>query len=277
MSVTPAHPRPLRASAAVLALIIAVLAVTLPATARTAMASGPADERAAEAFAVRLIADARASVGLPALRVDAAVEGIARARADDMRAHDYFAHTAPDGTTAFDLLDRSGYPWSAASEAIGWNDAAQPEASAARVVRDWLASGEHRGILLAGDRDTIGLASAIDQVTGRRTWVLVVVDRVTPAPPGLDLRIVRVGSRDASGARLATLRWSALPAAEAVPVVGVTVQVRPSGGRWSTVVQGRASATLRVRVRAPGTFEIRIRARGPAGAVGPWSAVRVRS
>ena len=261
---------------AALALLLAALALTVPATVRTVRAGGAADERAAEALAVRLIGDARSAAALPALRTDGVVQGIARARADDMCARRYFAHTAPDGTTAFDLLDRSGYPWSAASEAIGWNDEPEPGASAARVVRDWLASGEHRGILLAGDRDRIGLASAIDQGTGRRTWVLVVVTRSTPTPPGLDLRVVRMGGRDASGARLATLRWSARPAAATVSVIGVTVQVRPSGGRWVTVVQGHAPATLLVRLRAPGTFEIRIRARGPAGTLGPWSAVRVR-
>jgi uncharacterized protein YkwD len=276
MTFSSARPRPRRATVAALALLLAALALAVPATASTARAAASSDERAAESLALRLIGDARAAAGLPALRADGAVEAISRGRADDMRAHAYFAHTAPDGTTAFDMLDRSGYPWSAASEAIGWNDEPEPGASAARVVRDWLASDEHRGILLARDRDTIGLASAIDGGTGRRTWVLVVVARSTPTPPGLALRVVRMGSRDASGTRLATLRWSALPAATSAAVVGVTVQVRPSGGRWSTVVQGRASATLRVRLRAPGIFEIRIRARGPAGTVGPWSAVRVR-
>ncbi len=261
---------------AALALLLAALALALPATARTARASGPADQGAAEALAVRLIGDARAAAGLPALHADAAVEAVARARADDMRTARYFAHVAPDGTTAFDLLDRSGYAWSAASEAIGWNDEPGAVASAERVVHDWLASDEHIGIVLAPDRDTIGLASAVDAATGRRTWVLLVVERSAAAPPGLDLRVVRVGARDAAGARLATLRWSARPAAAPAPVVGVTVQVRPAGGRWATVVQGRAPATLRVRLRVGAAFEIRIRARGPAGTVGPWSVVRVR-
>ena len=282
MSVVRPRPSPPRTAIVALAVLFAVLAAPTPAAAGAAD-SGPSDaERAGEAVALRLVQDARTSVGLAPLAAVDAIGTVARTRADDMRRRRYFAHAGPDGTTAFDLLDRSGMPWSAASEAIGWNNVRDAIGSASRVVADWLASPEHREILLAADRDAVGLASALDPGTGRRTWVLLTVARPAPAPPRLGLRVVSVGPADPRALRTAVLRWSSpapVPAtdAPAAPVVSVTVQVRPAGGRWSTVVRGGASNTLRIRLRAPGAFEVRIRASGPAGTPGPWTVVRVRS
>jgi hypothetical protein len=195
-----------------------------------------------------------------------------------MRDRGYFAHVGPDGTDAFDLLDRSGLVWSAASEVIGWNTVDDAGGSAARVIADWLASPEHREILLAGDRDVIGLASVVDASTGRRTWVAVLVAVPPSVPPAVSVRILRVGRPDAAGTRPVTVAWAprATQAAPSAPVLSVTVQVRRAGGRWTTAVAAAARATLRVRVRAPGAFEVRVRARGPGGTTGPWSLVRVR-
>ena len=283
MSVVRPRPSPPRTAIVTLAVLFAVLAAPSPAAAATANDGLSDAERAGEAVALHLVQDARSAAGLMPLTVVDAVGRAARGRADDMRRRRYFAHAGPDGTTAFALLDRSGTPWTAASEAIGWNDVPDAAGSASRVVADWLASPEHREILLAADRDALGLASALDPGTGRRTWVLLTVARPAPSPPRLGLRVVSVGRADARALRTAVLHWSKpapVPASGSAPgtapVVSVTVQVRPAGGRWSTVVRGSASATLRVRLRAPGAFEVRIRATGPAGAPGPWTVVRVR-
>jgi uncharacterized protein YkwD len=245
------------------------------ASAATPAAATSAAEHDAEALALRLVGEARSEAGLAPLRSSAPVAAIARARAADMRDRGYFAHLSPDGTDAFDLLDRSGLAWSAGSEVIGWNTVDDPDGSAARVVADWLASPEHREILLAGDRDAIGLASVVDASTGRRTWVAVLVAVPPPAPPAVSVRVLRVGRPDSAGTRPVMVAW-APRATQAAPVVSVTVQVRRAGGRWATAFAATARATLRVRVRAPGAFEVRVRARGPGGTTGPWSLVRVR-
>lgn len=302
---TPEHPRgrrtPRSAAAllAILSLSTLILATATPAPARAAASPGEAAasttdpattpppsapseaERHAEALAVRLIGDARTRSGLPQLRPSSEAGEAARARATDMRDRGYFAHVSPEGTDVFDLLDRSGAAWTAGSEAIGWNTVGDADGSAARVVADWLASPEHRAILLAGDRDAIGLASATDAATGRRTWVAVLVAVPPPAPPAVSVRIVRVGRPDAAGTRVVTVAWtpragSTTSAAVDRPVASVTVQVRRAGGTWATAVAATARTTIRIRVRAPGPFDVRVRARGPGGTGGPWSVARFR-
>src|SRR5688572_16592558 len=51
----------------------------------------------------------RAGAGLGALSVDASLTNIARRRAQDMAAKNYFAHTSPTGETAFTLMNGAGY------------------------------------------------------------------------------------------------------------------------------------------------------------------------
>ncbi len=275
MWLDPSRPTAVRTLAASLALVLAFLVVPWhPAASAVPTVDA---QRAAEALAVRLVGDARVAAGLRPLRADPAVEAIARARAVDMRTRGYFGHTSPDGATAFDLLDRAGVAWQAASEAIGWNDVRDVDGSAARIVADWLASPEHRDILLATDRDRIGIAVAADSASGRFTWVAVLIAALAPALPPVAVRVVRLGGQDGSGRRIATLAWTARASRSAavLPVVSVTVQVRPAGGRWATVAR-TARRTIRVRVRAPAAFDVRVQPRGPAGVLGPWTVVRVR-
>lgn len=275
MRLNPSRWTTARALAVAVALALAYLAaLSLPAA-----AAGPAPDpqQAAEALAVRLVDRARATAGLPPLLGDAAVEAVARARAADMRMRGYFGHASTDGTTAFDLLDRAHVAWQAASEVIGWNDVRAADGSAARVVADWLASPEHRVVLLATDRDRIGVAVSVDPDGGRFTWVAVLIAAASPAPPSLDLRVVRLDGRGGAGGRIATLTWTprASRSAALAPVASVIVQVRPAGGRWATVTR-TSRRTIRIQVHAPAAFDVRIQPRGPTGVVGPWTVVRVR-
>ncbi len=65
----------------------------------------------------------RASVGLPPLRDNQSLVAIARIRARDMAANNYFAHTSPvTGDTAFSLMDKYGIPYGWAGENLAKNN-----------------------------------------------------------------------------------------------------------------------------------------------------------
>jgi uncharacterized protein YkwD len=241
---------------------------------------GPTDvELGAEARAVALIEDARASAHLPPLRSDPDLAAIARQRADDMRDRGYFGHTSPDGHTVFEMLDAASVAWASGAEVIGWNDLPTPDGSAARVVADWLASPTHRGDLLSPDADRIGLASAYDPATRRRTWAAVLVASADRTPPLAWVRIVAIGRREASGRRAVTVAWSTRDdpgRGIATGVRDVTVQVRTGAGPWRTTMHGGAVSSLRLHVPADRVVAVRVRPRDRAGNLGSWSSVTIR-
>ena len=63
----------------------------------------------------------RQQYGLPPLRPDAQLVGVARIRSADMAANGYFSHTPPDGCNYVCLLDRYGIAHAFAGENIAWN------------------------------------------------------------------------------------------------------------------------------------------------------------
>jgi len=234
---------------------------------------------AAETRALALIADARGVSGVPALRSDWGLAAIARRRAVDMRDRGYFAHASPDGYTVFDMLDAAAVAWSSGAEVIGWNDVPTADASAARVVADWLASPSHRGDLLAPDSDRIGLASAYDPVSRRRTWAAVLVVSADRTAPVAAVRIAGIGPRDGSGRRAVTVAWTAWDdpgAGIATGVRDVTVQVRVGSGWWRTALQDGPGSHVHLRLPADRIVAVRVRARDRAGNMGAWASVTVR-
>jgi len=246
-----------------------VAATATPAAATATSATTDA-EVAAERRAIALTADARVEAGVPALRPDAGLGAIARSRATDMRDRGYFAHVAPDGRTVFDMLTAASVAWASGAEVIGWNDVPAADASAARVVADWLASSPHRSDLLAPGSDRIGLASAYDPASGRWMWAAVLVESADRTAPVAAVRVAATGRPDASGHRAVIVAWTAhdVPGAGiATGVRDVTVQVRVGAGRWRTALQAGAGSSLRrwlpwigssrsgsVRVTVPATW-----------------------
>ncbi len=218
------------------------------------------------------------AAGLNALQVDPGLESIARSRATDMRDRAYFAHVAPDGHTVFDMLVAAGVAWSAGSEVIGWNDEPTADASAARVVGDWLASPSHRSDLLASDSDRIGLASAVDAASGRRTWAAVLIVAAVRAPPVATVRVASIGPRDATGQRLVTISWSAHAMAGPGSMPGlldVTVQLRTASGPWRTIAADTTASSTRLRLPTGHAAVVRVRPRDRAGILGGWASVRI--
>ncbi len=89
--------------------------------------------------------------GLPALNYNSQLAAAAQAKAEHMKANQYFEHTAPDGTTGWYFIEQKGYVYSSAGE----NLAATNEGSNA-VVNGWLNSPGHRANLLSSEYLEVG-------------------------------------------------------------------------------------------------------------------------
>ncbi|MEA2255302.1 MAG: hypothetical protein QOG35_1347 [Solirubrobacteraceae bacterium] len=140
-----------------------------PATAAAARCSG-ANARPTSATLARqaaatlcVVNQARATHGLPPLRVAPALARAARAHAQEMVRGDVFSHTGLDGSTPSQRISRTGYLGGASSwkvgETIAWGSGRQ--ATPAAIVRAWLRSAEHRAILLDGRYRDLGVGIAL--------------------------------------------------------------------------------------------------------------------
>ncbi|MDP9237971.1 MAG: CAP domain-containing protein [Chloroflexota bacterium] len=118
-----------------------------------------------DAYAQQLFDDTnarRAGTGLPALRANGYLIGIARIRSQDMADHNYFAHTSPiTGDTAFTLMDAHGVPYGWAGENLAKNN--YPDAQAVAVADEALwNSPHHRENILNPNYTDMGIALVID-------------------------------------------------------------------------------------------------------------------
>ena len=89
----------------------------------------------------------------PALHLDPILSRIARERAEDMAARNYFAHVNPDGWAANALVLDAGYilpsAWGTELTKNYIESIAAGESDAADTWADWMASQPHRTHLLA--------------------------------------------------------------------------------------------------------------------------------
>lgn len=107
----------------------------------------------------QLIGRARSERSLRTLRLDDALTNIARMRSRDMVNRDYFAHTAPDGTTFFTMLENAKITYSYAGEIIANNNYSEDQTS--QVAFDgFMNSVHHRDILLSDRYTLVGVGEA---------------------------------------------------------------------------------------------------------------------
>ncbi len=130
---------------------------------------------AAEQQLFGLTNQARASAGLPALRWDSTLAGIARWRSQDMATRDYFSHNIPPtGEMVFDVMDQQGYCYRLAGENIGWNN--YPDDQATDVVQtDFMNSPEHRQNILGPAWKVAGVG-AYKLADGRKFYTVLFAD-----------------------------------------------------------------------------------------------------
>lgn len=119
------------------------------------------------------------------LVIDPQLSTIARARAADMAAKNYLAHTAPDGSTSASLLMKADAKWQGL---LGENLAAQHYTKqsgvvvavfARRFLDEWLDSPPHRDNLVFADYDRTGVGAAVN---GDTVYVALLFATSLPKP-----------------------------------------------------------------------------------------------
>jgi uncharacterized protein YkwD len=166
------HRRRGRGLAALVALAL-TLSLVPPAAASNRSAASPKD-------IVDALNKARAADGLPALADSGALAAAARAHAGSMALRGFFAHDSVDGTPFWRRIAAfypvAGFARWQVGETLYWS---RPGISGAGVVAAWLASPEHREILL-GNWTQVGVGivrvSAAPGVFGGRATVIAVAD-----------------------------------------------------------------------------------------------------
>ncbi|MBU7593420.1 SCP-like extracellular protein [Metabacillus halosaccharovorans] len=94
----------------------------------------------------------RKKSGLPALKADTQLSGVAQKKSEDMRQNNYFSHTSPTYGSPFDMMRDFGVTYKTAGENI-----AQGQRSAQEVVQAWMNSEGHRKNILSKDFTHIGI------------------------------------------------------------------------------------------------------------------------
>ncbi len=156
-------------------LLSFVLATVLIATATT-----PALASAGRIYRHQLLLDinqVRSEHGLRPLRASRGLHRAAQRHSADMVARDYFGHTSPTGSTLYVRIMRSGFVyWGQwwAGETLAWGTGSYGSPGA--TVRMWLASPEHRAILLSSRYRLIGLGRSTGSFMGHSNAVVWTAD-----------------------------------------------------------------------------------------------------
>ncbi len=105
---------------------------------------------------------------LPSLSWDASLASAAWLKGTDMCKEDYWAHTAPDGTTGWMFIEKSGYAFLNAGENL-----AKDFSDSQDIIDAWMSSPSHRDNILSENYLEIGVASVDCQFDGTATTIVV--------------------------------------------------------------------------------------------------------
>jgi hypothetical protein len=117
---------------------------------------------------VSLTNEARKAQGLNALKVDSRLTHAAQAKAEDMLAKQYFAHTSPSGTTPWVWIRQAGYAYSVSGENL-----AVHYTTAEGTFAGWLASPSHRANIVSPKFTEIGVGIAEGVFEGHPSIIVV--------------------------------------------------------------------------------------------------------
>lgn len=160
----------LRRHAAALVIVGGLAASAATATPGAAAACPNADQAADGATVSQLAAgvrcllnEERAGAQRSPVSANSRLATAAKGHAVDMVARHYFAHTSLGGATFVDRIRRAGYlpsrgQWSA-GEILAW--ASGPLATPRGIVDAWMASPEHRRILMDPRYSDVGVGVAV--------------------------------------------------------------------------------------------------------------------
>jgi uncharacterized YkwD family protein len=94
----------------------------------------------------------RSKNGLPALKADSQLNGVAQKKSLDMQQNNYFSHTSPTYGSPFDMMRDFGVTYKSAGENI-----AQGQRTPQEVVNAWMNSEGHRKNILSAKFTHIGV------------------------------------------------------------------------------------------------------------------------
>ena len=118
----------------------------------------------------------RSKNDLKALTVDERLSKAASLKANDMFKQQYWAHSAPDGTTPWQWFERVGYSYSYAGENLAKNFH-----SANIVTAAWMASAEHRENMLSKHFTQVGFAVVEGKLQGEPATIIVALYGAPPS------------------------------------------------------------------------------------------------
>jgi len=127
---------------------------------------------------INLTNAARIAEGLGPLNQNSVLNQAAMAKANDMIANNYFAHTSPSGTSPWYWFKQADYIYTYAGENL-----AMDFIEAEDVVDAWMASPTHRKNIVNGKYQEIGVAVKPGEIDGRKTIICVQFFGTSYAPP----------------------------------------------------------------------------------------------
>lgn len=124
----------------------------------------------------------RVSAGLSPLTENTELDASAQAKAQDMLAHNYWAHYGPDGASPWQFMSQAGYQYRHAGENLAMDFVTEDA-----VMTGWMNSPEHRANILNTDYQDIGIAVIDGQLLGEQTELIVAhygasTGQTAPAP-----------------------------------------------------------------------------------------------
>lgn len=117
---------------------------------------------------INLTNQKRLEQGLPALIINQSLVEASRQKASDMIAKNYWAHTAPDGTTPWQFFKNVDYKYLYAGENL-----ARDFQDSQSVVNAWMNSPTHKDNILSGRYRDIGIVVIHDTFQGQPTTLVV--------------------------------------------------------------------------------------------------------
>lgn len=111
---------------------------------------------------------ARAAQHEPPLTINNELMKAAHLKVQDMFAQQYWAHTAPDGTTPWHWFDEVGYNYDNAGENL-----ARDFTTSSGTVSAWMASPTHRANILNTNYQDVGFATMDSVLNGQPTTLIV--------------------------------------------------------------------------------------------------------
>ena len=127
-----------------------------PAAPKPAAPAAPAPATGDVAQFVQQVIDLtnaqRSKNGLPALKADSQLNGVAQKKSVDMAQNNYFSHTSPTYGSPFDMMRDFGVTYKSAGENI-----AQGQRTPQEVVTAWMNSEGHRKNILSANFTHIGV------------------------------------------------------------------------------------------------------------------------